>query len=260
MTLENTLRRIQKKINNLRAWAAKGPPSYNANNIVTWYQSVDFMSDPRFLSAYRRGMDSGHQIMRPPGSREDIHTEWRTMISCWAGQHATRIPGDFVECGVNTGIVSLAICEYVDFNKTEKSFWLFDTYCGIPPEQISKEELKAGRIQENVSYYPECYELAKRNFAPFPKAHLVRGRVPDTLASVPIEAVAYLHLDMNIAYPERAAIEYFWPKMSVGGIVLLDDYGWTPYRAQKDTLDEFARLNGVEIMMLPTGHGLLIKS
>src|SRR4051794_14563004 len=61
----------------LTAWRSRGLPSYDENNLVTWEQSVDFMSDARFLSAYRRGMDSGHQIMRPAGSREDIQIKWR---------------------------------------------------------------------------------------------------------------------------------------------------------------------------------------
>lgn len=248
---------LNKKI---KSWVCRGIPSYDANNLVTWYQSVDFMSDNRFLSAYQRGMDSGHQIMRPPGSKEDIHIEWRVAIACWAAHHASRLPGDFVECGVNTGIVSLSICEYININATEKSFWLFDTYAGFPDDQITLTEISLGRNEENSSLYTECYEIAKKNFKPFPNARLVRGKVPETLSTVSISTVAYLHLDMNLAYPERAAIEYFWPKMPIGGIVLLDDYGWTPYRPQKDTLDEFAKKNGVEIMMLPTGQGLLIKS
>jgi O-methyltransferase len=243
----------------LKTWISLGIPSYDANNLVTWGHSVDFMSDKRFLSAYKRGMDSGHQILRPAGSREDIHIEWRVAIACWAAQHATRLPGDFVECGTNTGIVSLAICEYVDFNATGKSFWLFDTFSGIPLDQISGAERALKRERDNVSY-PECYEVAKRNFAAFPRAQLVKGRVPDTLSSVPINAVSYLHLDMNIAYPERAAIEHFWPKMPVGAIALLDDYGWANYREQKSTMDDFASRNGVPIMMLPTGQGILIKS
>jgi hypothetical protein len=247
-------------LSQLQEWANRGVPSYDANNLVTWHQSIDFMNDERFLSAYRRGMDSGHQIMRPPGSNLDIHIEWRVAIACWAASHASRIPGDFVECGVNTGIVSLAICEYIKFNSTLKSFWLFDTFNGIPLEQASELELGLGRDKENIDLYFECYEKTKSNFASFDNVNFVKGRVPDTLSSVSISEVAYLHLDMNIAHPERAAIEFFWPKMPVGAVVLLDDYGWAPYRPQKDTLDEFARNNGVEIMMLPTGQGLLIKS
>src|SRR5262249_37785130 len=106
---------------------------------------------------------------------------------------------------------------------------------------------------------PECYEMVSRNFAPFPRAVLVQGKVPDTLSSVAIDKVAYLSIDMNIAYPERKAIEHFWPKLSSGACVVLDDYGWRGYEAQRDTMDDFGRAVGVEILMLPTGQGLVIK-
>jgi hypothetical protein len=240
-------------------WLARGEPTYNADNVLTWHQSTDFMRSPRFMSAYARGMDSGHQIGRTAGSQDDIHIEWRVQMACWLGRHASRLPGDFVECGVNTGIISLAVCEYIDFDRLGRTFYLFDTFSGIPLEMTGADENPRAQI-ENDLYYPDCYEQARKNFAPFRHAVLVRGKVPETLASVQIDTVAYLHLDMNIAAPERAAMEHFWPKMTLGGVILLDDYGWTPYRAQKDALDEFAGAQGVEIMMLPTGQGLLIKS
>jgi O-methyltransferase len=173
--------------------------------------------------------------------------------------HGSRLDGDFVECGVNTGWHSLAICEYVDFNSLDKAFYLFDTYCGLPEEQMSPYE-KEHKSGFNKQYYPECYELTRRNFAPWPRVKLVRGKVPDTLTSVAIERVAYLSLDMNLAHPERAALEHFWPKLTPGALVVLDDYAWICMEEQKEAADQFAKARGVEVLTLPTGQGLLIKS
>jgi O-methyltransferase len=234
------------------------PPSYDADFLRTWNKSVDFLTDPRFVSAYKRGMDSGHAIGRPLGSREDIHIEWRIHVCCWAAAHARRLPGDFVECGTNTGIMSLAVCEYVDFNRTEKNFYLFDTFAGIPPEQISGRERALGRERENAMY-PDCWEMARKNFAPFPRAKLIRGRIPNTLSSVKIDQVCYLCLDLNIAKPELAAMKHFWDRLVPGAVVIFDDYGWLAYREQKEGLDKFAHERGVEILTVPTGQGLLIK-
>lgn len=241
------------------AEAAKwGIPTYYADYLMVWNKNTDFLQDEWFMAAYRAGMDSGHKIGRPAGSSEDIHIEWRILVCCWAAWHAKQLPGDFVECGTNTGIMSLAICNYIDFNSTGKNFYLFDTFRGIPEAQMLPEERAAGRGLEN-SMYEECFETAKRNFSPFPRVHLVRGKVPDTLPSQPVEKVCYLMLDMNIMVPERAALEYFWDKLVPGAIVLLDDYGWLGYVAQKRALDEFAASKGVKILNIPTGHGMLIK-
>ena len=83
--------------------------------------------------------------------------------------------------------------------------------------------------------------------------------MPDSLSTVSIDHVAYLSIDMNITYPERKAIEHFWPKLSSGAIVILDDYGFTPYVEQKLSMDEFAKSAGVAVCTLPTGQGMIIK-
>jgi len=234
-------------------------PTYDADHLVVYGKSVDFLADQRFRSAYHRGMDSGHHVARPRGSREDLHIEWRIHVLLWAATHAVRLPGDFVECGVNTGIMSLAVCDYLDLAEAGKSFWLFDTFEGIPDEQISEREEQLGRKEENSAYYSECFELAQANFAPYPYARLVRGKIPDSLPTVQIDKVAFLSLDLNIAAPEVAALEFFWDKLVPGAPVLLDDYGWLLHRPQKEAMDAFAAEHGVEILTLPTGQGLLLR-
>jgi hypothetical protein len=226
--------------------------------LAVWGKSVDFLKDPRFMGAYQLGMNSGHKIGRQKGSATDIHIEWRVMVCCWAAQHARRIEGDYVECGVNTGILSLAACQYTDFNSSGKNFFLFDTFSGIPEHQATKEEAEHTR-SANRELYEDCYEVAKQNFSRFPKAVLVRGCVPETLTSVKIGKVCYLSIDMNIVKPEIAAAEYFWDKLSPGAPVILDDYGFNGYEKQKLAFNQFVREKKVEILTLPTGQGILFK-
>jgi O-methyltransferase len=234
-------------------------PTYHWDGLAVWEKSTDFLKDPKFVHAYQRGMHSGHKIGRPKDSTLDIHIEWRIHILCWAADAARHLQGDFVDCGVNTGIFSLAICDYIDFNKTGKNYFLFDTYDGIPEEQISPAERALGRHLENQTMYEDCFEVAKRNFAPFPKAQLVRGVIPQSLNTVAIDKVAFLSIDLNIAEPERAALEYFWDKLVPGAPVVFDDYGWRSYHAQKAALDAFAKAHDCSIATLPTGQGLLLK-
>jgi hypothetical protein len=169
------------------------------------------------------------------------------------------LEGDFVECGVNTGICSLAVMNYVDFEKSGKRFFLFDTWEGSPQDQFTREERDIGLDLVHKESYASCFELAQKNFAPYPNAVLVRGRVPETLTSVEIDKVAYLAIDMNAVAPEIAAAEYFWPKLVSGGVIVLDDYGWLHHVNQKKAFDAFASERGVKILNLPTGQGILIK-
>ena len=66
---------------------------------------------------------------------------------------------------------------------------------------------------------------------------------------------------MNNAAAEISAIEYLWGKLVRGGIVVLDDYAYGPeFMNQKTAWDQFASRNGFEILTLPTGQGLIVKS
>jgi O-methyltransferase len=234
-----------------------GMPSYSSDGMFLFGKNIESLKEGRFLKAYKAGVNSGHKLSGDK-KQSDIHIEWRVHMALWAATHGILLEGDFVECGVNTGILSLAICDYLDFGNKNKKFYLFDTFAGIPEHQMSATEREA-RLKENEMLYEDCYTIAARNFKPYSNVHLIKGEVPSTLENVRIDKVSYLSIDMNIAAPEVAALEYFWPKLTTGAIVLFDDYGWINYREQKTALDSFANKHHVSIATLPTGQGLLIK-
>jgi O-methyltransferase len=235
--------------------AARAKPSYTyCSDGLATIHNADFLRDPLFRESYRLGAESGHRICAP----EDLHIEWRVYVCCWAARHAARLEGDFVECGVSTGIVSRAVAHYVAFDTLPKRFWLVDTYDGIPLEQASIEERELAG-SKNARHYFDCYESVRTHFSRYANARVVKGRVPDVLPKVATEAVSYLHIDMNIAEPEVAAIRYFWSRLVHGAIVIFDDYASLAHARQKTMLDSFAADLGVVILALPTGQGMLIK-
>jgi len=228
---------------------------YNADGLSVWGKNLAFLEDGKFKSAYQKGVDSGHRFS---AGNDEFHIEWRVHVAIWAAGIGLRLKGDFVECGVNTGILSLAIADYYQFGETNRKFYLFDTFNGIPEEQMAPDE-REKKLLENELFYPDCYEQALKNFAPYPNMNLIRGRVPDTLESANIGDVAYLSIDMNVAEAELAAIEYFWDKLVPGAPIVFDDYGWSAYARQKQVLDEFAVNVDTSILTLPTGQGLMFK-
>lgn len=229
--------------------------SYNGSGLRTFGKTADFVNDPKFCQAHARGWNSGHKK-----TRHIDDNRWIMHVALWAASQAARLEGDFVECGVDTGMLSLAICDWLDFNILERDFWLFDTFNGIPESQMTEAERNGIGAWHNRESYEECFAVAQANFAPWPRCKLVRGMVPDTLSAFPQgRRVAYLSIDMNIVLPEIAAIEFFWERITPGGIVLLDDYGWSTHSAQKAAFDAFAARHGVRILSVPTGQGIMIR-
>ncbi|MDU6244015.1 MAG: TylF/MycF/NovP-related O-methyltransferase, partial [Bradyrhizobium sp.] len=209
----------------------------------------DFMRDPRFVAAYKRAVQA---------TVIDHRYYWRVHVALWCASLALRLDGDFVECGVWKGLLSTAIASYYDWNKVGRKFFLFDTFRGVDETQLADEEL-INIPHFRIGYGEDIYDHVVRNFAEFKDVVITRGSVPETLTSVDIGKVAYLSIDMNNAAPEIAAATYFWDKLLPGAPILLDDYGFVRYEAQKEAFDKFAAERGVAILALPTGQGLMIK-
>jgi hypothetical protein len=206
---------------------------------------IDFLCTEKFTAAYEMGKSTG--------SWGKMELRWRVFVACWAAQQAKSVPGDFVECGVSRGGLARAVVEYVDFAHLDKTFYLLDSYRGIP------EEMKSTSAQLAFGY-SECFEAVQQTFAQFPNVRVIRGIVPKTLTEVDSNQIAYLSIDMNCVEPEIAAAEFFWDKISAGGLILLDDYCYSEdYKLQNQAFDQFAARRNVQVLALPTGQGLIFK-
>jgi hypothetical protein len=229
--------------------------SYNQDGLTSVHNH-EFMCEARFVDAYRRGVVATGQ---------DYQWHWRVHIGLWAAQTAARLPGDFVECGVNKGFLSSSIMQLLDWDRLGKQFYLLDTFRGIDSRFLSEDDVREGVVQKNndlleSGFYATEPETVRRNFSEWRNVQIIEGAIPETLSLVRAERVAYLHIDLNCAAPEIAALTHFWDRLVIGAPVLLDDYGYHGYRHQKLAMDELASRFGVSIASLPTGQGLLLKT
>ncbi len=225
-------------------------PTFMADGLVTWHTS-DFLADPLFLESWEMGSATG--------SWGDAKNHWRAWVRCWAARRALQLPGNFVECGVNLGGGAVMIYHYTGFETSGKTLYLLDTFSGLPVDQMLEKEKELG-LAERYGHYPDSWEPVQALFRDKPGVKLIRGKVPTTLAELPDEPVAYLHLDMNMAYPEVAALRFLWPRLTPGACVVMDDYGFMGHDVQHLALNDFACSMGQQILGLPTGQGLLFRA
>lgn len=229
---------------------------FSADFLGVRHKSLDFMNEERFSQAW----DIAEEAGRIGWNGKTPNIRWRTHINIWAAQNGLNLEGDFVECGVHTGIFSLAICHYFDLSKLDKKFWLFDTWAGIPTDGLAGDELNMA-THHNEEYYPDdIFNHVKQSFANIDGAHLVRGLLPGTIDEASIDKISYLSIDLNNAPAEEATIKVLWPKLTKGAFVVLDDYGWNGHENQRNMWNDFAKSVGQMIVTLPTGQGLLIKN
>jgi hypothetical protein len=215
-----------------------------------------FLQDLEFQQAYARGVQASRGV--------DPKMEWRTHVALWAASRALCAAGDFVECGVNAGFVSSSIMQSLDWRKLERKFYLLDTFSGPVLSQYSPIEIQRGRIDAAKSAlaaggYVTDLDRVRANFSEWPNAVVVQGAVPEVLDTVPFGQVAFVHLDMNCALPETRALEFFWGRLSPGGVVLFDDYTYFGHDSQTEAIDALAGVLGARILALPTGQGVVFK-
>jgi hypothetical protein len=214
----------------------------------------EFMDDPSFTQAYNRGVLAA----------EDYNWHWRVHVGLWVAYSASKLDGDFVECGVNRGFLSSAIMEYLNWDSLGKTFYLLDTFTGLDERYVSELELWSGTMERNnenlmTGFYVRGVDSVRANFSQWKNVRIIQGSVPGTLDAVDTQRIAYLHLDMNCALPEVAAFNSLWERLRPGAFVLLDDYAHRGCGAQKTAMDAAARAKDLRIASLPTGQGLLIK-
>ena len=212
---------------------------FMADNLITYGHTAGFREDSRFISAVQGAQPKPMELA----------IAWRTHTLCWAAQSCLGLEGDYVECGTYEGYSMDVVLRYLD-GLPGRRCWLYDLF---DPSGNSGE---GKRLPEHS---PALYQKVKERFQPWKNVTVTQGKVPDVLHRAMPERIAFLHIDMNNPEAELGAMELLFDRLAVGGMVIFDDYGWTGYRDQKRAADGFAARQGLSVLELPTGQGLMLK-
>lgn len=226
--------------------------------------SDDWQRDPDFARAHDQswteieafGLFYKKRDRIFPITRNGFHNEWNMHTACVFAKWALALPeGDFVEIGSGAGFFSRCLMRYLDFDKTDRRFWLVDRWS---PDTID-HLLSDSERKNTVSLYIDSIDVARRIFSPYKNARLVQGVVPNCLPLIGADKIAFLYIDLNAAEPERAALEYLWPRVAPGGFVLSDDFGFISHKPQREMFQSFCAEHGLDIFYCPTGQGIVQK-
>ncbi|MDP8983071.1 MAG: TylF/MycF family methyltransferase [Acidobacteriota bacterium] len=140
------------------------------------------------------------------------------------------VPGDFLEAGVWRGGASIfarAILKV--FGVSDRTVWLADSFQGVPKPDASRYEKDAGDLLWTAPELAVPLDTVKANFQRYGlldrQVAFVPGWFRDTLPGAPVGPLAVLRLDGDLYESTMIALRSLYPKLSVGGYLIVDDYG-----------------------------------
>lgn len=203
--------------------------SLGCDDMILWFRNLGFLSDQRFNEACRGFESSGYVRAKL----------YRIYIYCWALDQA--LTTGCYACDLGT--YDAKTVQIADRYTNHAAIWyLYDAFT-THPSQPAKEkhgERLISEVKERVK-----------------GATVTPGLLPQSLIDMP--SLSFLHVDLNDAEAESQCLQQLFPAMRTGGIVLLDDYGWSKYADSYKAHKAFFESYGQNILELPTGQGIIIK-
>lgn len=161
-----------------------------------------------------------------------------------------KIIGDIAEVGVYKGSSAKIICYAKDPNK---SLHLFDTFGeGLPEPGKFDEKFSKG------NFAISSFEEIKNQFKNESNVYFYKGEFPKTADPIKDKKFSFVHLDVDIYQSTKDCLEFFYPRMSKGGVILSHDYFGAD--GVKKAFDEFFEDKPEVIIKLSTSQCLVVKS
>ncbi|MFI4973000.1 MAG: TylF/MycF/NovP-related O-methyltransferase [Caulobacterales bacterium] len=195
--------------------------------------------------------------------RHTMTSPERVLALCGAVDYvvARGVPGAVVECGVWKGGSSMAVAyTLIAAGRTDRDLYLFDTFEGMtaPSEHDRRaadsapagDLLDASTVGDKIRCYSSLEEVRANMLAtgyPAKRVTYVRGKVEDTLPDRAPDQIAILRLDTDWYESTRHELEHLYPRLSPGGVLIIDDYG--AWEGARKAVDEYFGARAAPILL-----------
>ena len=152
------------------------------------------------------------------------------LIDCLTVVLDDDIPGDLVETGVwRGGATILMRAALAAWEDSDRSVWVADSFNGLPPPDAAAFPADEGVDLSGLNALSVSRAEVAANFERYDllddRVRFLEGWFSDTLGIAPISELALLRLDGDLYQSTWEALEALYPKLSPGGILIVDDYG-----------------------------------
>lgn len=173
-----------------------------------------------------------------------------------------KIPGSVVECGVWRGGSMMAVAYTLKrLGECNRDMYLFDTFEGMTkptdvdvslagqPASIQFEETRT--INGGSEWCHASIEDVRSNLLATGyesgRFKFIKGKVEETIPGYAPAQISILRLDTDWYESTRHELNHLFPRLSVGGVVIIDDYGH--WQGARKAVDEYFERSDTPILL-----------
>jgi O-methyltransferase len=211
------------------------------NAFITKYfdwKPLEPSAKARFINSILRRLGVWSRLAPPPFSGSMTNVEQRMNMFHLVSQVLVYgVAGDLVEVGCNTGQSAVLFQKIIDYYDPTRTLLVYDSFEGIP--DVKREDCKTSFRNRELAVGQKM--LLDNFMAVGVKPPVIHaGWFSDTLPSLLPERICFAHLDGDLYDSILTSLQHVYPRLSRGGICLVDDY------CDPSILDSWNELPGVK--------------
>lgn len=209
----------------------------------------------RFINDFSEHYIKGGAVSMLPLVRFD------NLEQCMLQVLQRQVPGDFIETGAWRGGATIFMRGLLKaLGVSDRNVWVADSFEGLPVPDAEKFPLEAKAhngpvMKELFNHLTVSLEEVKHNFELYnlldDQVVFLKGWFNQTLPSAPIKRIAVLRVDGDYYESTMDSLTNLYDKVSIGGYVIIDDYGEESWTYCKKAVDEFRRSRGISDEIIP---------
>ncbi|HEY1719906.1 MAG TPA: TylF/MycF/NovP-related O-methyltransferase [Magnetospirillaceae bacterium] len=163
------------------------------------------------------------------------------------------VQGDLAELGVWRGQSARVLRGMAP----GRMLYLFDTFAGFPADQIPENDSRRDR-----NLFTDTSLDQVRAFVGTDDVVYIPGVFPDTVDKVPADTrFCFVHIDCDLGKPAQFGLEFFYPRVNSGGLIVLHDYGNDSWPGVAQAVDGFLADKPEGLVLIPdkAGSAVIIK-
>ncbi len=235
----------------------------NVSGVIDKRNLTPFQKDNKYYNLYFEGLEKSQNQNTDNFFKQCRHLD---LINLALIALKKEVVADFAEAGCWKGHSSYFLSKLInDYNlKKNKNIklFIFDSFEGL--SEINEKDKNVKKLDKNLIKKIKTQFVSNDQFVKnevlkdFKFVEIFKGWIPEKFIKVKDKKFSFVHIDVDLYEPTLQSLEFFFPRLIEGGIIVCDDYNSFGFDGAKKAWDEFFNKNKVKINFSPAVSGSFI--